>query len=83
MSISGNGTGNLAGATPHLKKKHTGRWSNVSMDVNSEKSRAEEIKKAAKVRDDIEVPRNPSLDAIIRSSCYDYIMIAVCIAYAI
>lgn len=37
MSNSGDGTGNLVGATPHVKKKHTGRWSNVSMDINNEK----------------------------------------------
>ena len=53
------------------------------MDVNKTKQGGIDFKTEAKVREDIEIPRNPKLDAIIRSSCYDYTMIAICIAYAI
>jgi hypothetical protein len=44
---SNDGTGNLVGSSPHVKKKHTGRWSNVSMDVNNKKNGNEH---AAEVR---------------------------------
>jgi hypothetical protein len=84
MSSSGDGTGNLVGATPHVKKKHTGRWSNVSMEVNHQKNMKDaDIKKLAKLRQDIEVPRNIKLDAIARNTCYDFTMIMISIAYAI
>ena len=81
---NGDGTGNLVGASPHVKKKHTGRWSNVSMEVTNEKNMKDnEIRKQAKIRQDIENPRSPKLDAITRSTSYDSIMIVVSILYAI
>ena len=84
---SGDGSGNLVGSSPHVKKKHTGRCSNVSMDVTNKKNGddgdSSEIKKQAKLRQDIEEPRNPKLDVILRSTGYDITMILVSIAYAI
>jgi len=39
INSSEDGSGSLVTATPHIRKKHTGRWSNVSMEVNTDKSK--------------------------------------------
>ena len=54
------------------------------MEVTNEKNMKDnEIKKQAKIRQDIENPRSPKLDAITRSTSYDSIMIVVSVLYAI
>ena len=41
------------------------------------------MSRQTKVKEDIEIPRNPKIDKMMRNSCYDYTIIVVCLFYAV
>lgn len=41
------------------------------------------MSRQTKVKEDIEIPRNPKIDKMMRNSCYDYTIIVVSLLYAI
>ena len=41
------------------------------------------MSRQTKVKEDIEIPRNPKIDKMMRNSCYDYTIIVVCLLYAV